>query len=278
MHQGNYVQFIARMGWDPRQEAVPGAAPSEKLLAFFRSEFLNEERSGFARLKRVPDSEVVASLGWYQSLSAADRASFVDFVAHYAHHKYGFLVGVPEIGLARHPFYSRWRDVNIRFPFRSNRNVMMLRNAVRQYKIDRHRGVASCVSEDLFRFAESVKSVNAPELRKRTRAVLNEFGFRKTDEYGGNRCMWEGQEFEVEVDFRSRAAQLRYGIIPSQFRNEAVDRLSFEVVLGMGVGWWDYIVEENVQDVFRLLEELIQYAASLPRRLREAASSLSVGV
>src|SRR5437588_801463 len=42
--------------------------PSDKLLAFFRSEFLAEEDTGFARLKRVPDSRVEESLAWYQSL------------------------------------------------------------------------------------------------------------------------------------------------------------------------------------------------------------------
>jgi hypothetical protein len=73
--------------------------PTEKLLAFFRSEFAAEERSGFARLKRVPDSRVEESLGWYQSLSAADRASFVDCCAHYALGRYGFVIpaGRPDV-------------------------------------------------------------------------------------------------------------------------------------------------------------------------------------
>jgi hypothetical protein len=248
-------------------------AVSERLLAFFRSEFGAEERSGFARLRRVPDSQVHETLGWYHSLSPADKANFADFIAHLAHATYGFVVGMPEFDIQKHPFCSRWRDVNVRFPFRSNRNVMMLRTAVSQYKIDRHRGVPSCVSEGLFQFAESVKSIKAPELRKRVRAVLNKFGFRKTDEYGGHRCVWDGQEFEVNVDFGSRAAQLRYGVTLSEFRDEARGnrQLLFEVAQGMGLGWWNYIVEENVDDAFLLFEELIKYAASLPRRMREAA-------
>ena len=248
-------------------------AASERLLAFFRSEFAAEERSGFARLKRVPDSRVEETLAWYQSLSAADKASFVDFVAHYAHGTYGFVVGAPEIDIQEHPFCSRWGDVNVRFPFRSNRNVMMLRTAVSQYKMDRARSVPSCVSDDLFQQAESVQSIKAPVLRKRVRAVLNQFGFRKTDEYGGHRCVWDGQEFEVNVDFGSRAAQLRYGVTPSDFRDQARGnrQLLFEVALGMGLGWWNYIVEANMNDAFLLFEELIKYAASLPRRMREAA-------
>jgi hypothetical protein len=247
-------------------------AASEKLFAFFRSEFVAEERSGFARLKHVPDSRVEESLGWYQSLAAADRTSFVDFVAHHAHNTYGFVIGAPALDLTKHPFYGRWDDPWARFPFRSSRNVMMLRDAVRQYKIDRQRGVPSCISEELFRFAESVKSLKAPELRKRVQAVLNKFDFRKTDEYGGHRCVWDGQEFEVNVDFGSHAGQLRYGVTPSESCNEARGQrqFCFEATLGMGLGWWNYIVEENVDDVFVLFEDLIKYAASLPKRMREA--------
>jgi hypothetical protein len=249
---------------------------SEKLLAFFRSEFSAEERSGFARLKRLPDSRVEESLGWYQSLSAADKASFVDCAAHYAHRIYGFVISAPEIDHTKHPFSARWGDPWSRFPFQSNRNVPILRATVSQYKIDRHRCVPSCVSDELFQFAESVKSIKAPELRKRVGATLNKFGYQKTDPFGGHRCVWDGQEFEVNVDFGSRAAQLRYGVTLSEFRNMphglGGGQFCFEVALGMGLGWWNYIVEENVDDVFLLFEDLIKYAVTLPRRIKEAVS------
>jgi hypothetical protein len=272
--------------------------PSDKLLGFFRSEFLAEKRSGFARLKRVPDSRVKESLGYYQSLSARDKASWIDCCAHYALANYSFVIPTmrPQIKelLARgtrdalasawaeiykdrfdhtkHPFFAQWSDPNARFPFRSMCNVPLLRAAVSQYKIDRHRGVPSCVSEDLFRFAESVPSLKAPELRKRVRAVLTRFGYRQTDAYGGHRCVWEGQEFEVNVDFGARDAQLRYSVTPTEFRPlHPLGRFCLEVALGMGLGHWNYIVEENVDDGFLLLEELIRYAVDLPRRIRAAA-------
>jgi hypothetical protein len=249
-------------------------AASEKLLSFFRSEFLAEEQLGFARLKRVPDSRVEECLGWYQSLPASDRASFVDFAAHYAHRLYGFVVGAPAIDHNQHPFCVRWSDGMLRFPFRTNRDVMLLRLAVSQYKMDRRRGVPSCISEEQFRFAESVRSIKAAELRKRVRAALEKFGYRQTDAYGGHRCVWDGQEFEVNVDLGSSAAQLRYSVTLSEFRDMAHGlgggQFSFETLLGMGLGWWNYIVEENVDDVFLLFEELIQYLVSLPKRMRAA--------
>jgi hypothetical protein len=248
-------------------------AASEKLLAFFRSEFLAEERSDFARLRRIPDPRVEECLGWYQSLAAADRAGFVDYIAHYAHWRYGYLVGAPEIDHTAHPFRPRWEDLAARFPFRSHRSVSLLRAAVGQYKIDRHRGVPGCVSEELFRFAESVKSLKARELRKHVQASLNKFGYRKTDEFGGHRCVWDEREFQVNIDFGSQAAQLRYSVTPFDCPADPRGRgeICFEIAMGMGLGWWDYIIEENVDDVLLLFEELIKYAVELPGRMRAAA-------
>src|SRR3954454_7363589 len=99
-------------------------APSQKLLAFFRSEFRAEEDSGFPRLRRVPDSRVEETLAWYRSLSAADQTSFVDFAAHYAHRLYGFIVAAPAIDHPLHPFCPRWGDPMTRAPFLPRRNVL----------------------------------------------------------------------------------------------------------------------------------------------------------
>jgi hypothetical protein len=244
---------------------------SEKLLAFFRTEFAFEQNSGFARLRRVPDSHVETNLRYFQSLSPADQASFIDCCAHVAHRRYSFVVGVPGIDPTKHPFFPRLQDVNILYPFRSNRDVPLLRAKVSQYKIDKKRGVRSSVSEDEFRFAESVHSVQAPELRKRVRAALRVLGYKKQDELGNYHCVWDGQEFKVNVDYGGRHAQLRYVIALSEFPDvHPLNQFCFEQALGMGLGDWDYIVEENVDDVFQLFEELIKYAVRLPRRIGEA--------
>jgi hypothetical protein len=242
---------------------------SEKLLAFFPNEFVTEQSAGFARLRRVPDSFVEGKLRYFQSLSPTDQAHFIDCSSHWAHACYGFVVQAPEIDHTNHPFFNRWHDVNILFRFESNRNVPILRATITQYKIDKRRGVRSCVSEEQFRFAESVKSIKAPELRKRVRAALTRLGYRKKDELGYY-CDWEGQEFKVHVDFGGRNAQLRYALSLPEFPHP-LSQFCFERALGMGLGDWNYIVEENVDDVFALFEDLIKYAVRLPARIRANA-------
>jgi len=246
-------------------------AASEKLLDFFRAEFASEQGAGFARLSRVPDSHVEAVLRYFQSLSTTDQACFIDCCAHWAHAWYGFVVQAPEVDHKTHPFFRRWHDVNLLFPFRSNRNVPTLRAAVSQYKMDKQRGARSCVSEDEFRFAESVRSVKAPELRKRVRDALGNIGYKKKDELGRSCCVWNGHEFKVHVDFGGHSAQLRYGVALAEFPDVYTPgQFCFERALGMGNGDWDYIVEENVDDVFLLFEDLIKYAVQLSSRIREA--------
>lgn len=149
----------------------------------------------------------------------------------------------------------------------------MLRAEVSQYKMDKRRGVPSSVSEEQFRFAESVKSIKAPELRKRVRAVLNKLGYQKADQLGGYQCLWEGQEFTVDVDYGGRNAQLRYRVLPAELRALNPGQFCFEHALGVGFGDWNFIVEENIDDVFLLFEELIEYAVNLPKRMRAAAEA-----
>src|SRR5579864_6358755 len=150
--------------------------PSDKLLDFFRAEFVSEHRSDFARLKRVPDSHVEESLRYFESLSPPVQVSFIDCCAHWACANYSFILGVPQIDHTQHPFFSAWKDLNARFRFRSLRDGRHLQAAVRQYRMDEKRGVRSCVSEEEFQFALSVKGLKAPENRKRVRAALANMG------------------------------------------------------------------------------------------------------
>jgi hypothetical protein len=39
------------------------------------------------------------------------------------------------------------------------------------------------------------------------------------------------------------------------------------MALGLGLGHWNFIVEENIDDSIALLSELVRYVAELPRRI-----------
>ena len=243
--------------------------PSEKLLDFFRCELFAEECSGFARLSRVPDSHVASHLDHHKSLGTADRTAYIDCCAHWAYSRYGFVIGAPLIDHTRHPFFDRWTSIAMNSERRWERSVPTLRTAVAQYKIDKYRGVRSCVSEEYFKLASSVRSIKAPELRKRVRAALKPLGYTRMDELGFYCCRLGEKEFRVDVDYGGRHAQLRYCVALPEFHDvHPLSQFCFEDALGVGRGDWDFIIEENVDDSFALFTEVVRYSFELPDRIR----------
>src|SRR5262245_57199069 len=54
------------------------------LAAWVRNEFAEEERSGFARLKHVPDTQVIRFLDHFAGLSDQDRSELVTVLAEWS--------------------------------------------------------------------------------------------------------------------------------------------------------------------------------------------------
>ena len=75
----------------------------------------------------------------------------------------------------------------------------------------------------------------------------------------------------ANLDFGGRSAQLRYSVVRPEFKGvHPRSQFRFERALGFGLGDWNYIVEENVDDVFSLLGDLVQYCFDLPDRIKAA--------
>lgn len=243
-----------------------------RLLDFFLREIDTEEAAGLPRLSRVPDSYVASQLAYFQSLGESERRAFRNCCAHWACACYGFVVNAPRVDHTTHPFFERWNPVCRGDLGGIRRSVPLLRAAVQQYKADAKRGVPSCVSEEEFRVASTVRSVKAPELRKRVRAALKPLGYYKIDELGHYRCRGDSREFMVHVDYGGRGAQLRYCVAMPEFPDvHPLSQFCFERSLGFGLGDWDYIVEENVDDVMALFADVVRYCVALPDRIRAEA-------
>ena len=247
-------------------------ASLKRLKEFFRSELQAEVRSGFPRLARVPDSHVADKLRYYNSLSESDKLAFLDCCAYWASASYGFVIKMPRLSLTNHPFFPEWSQCpSWHRNFNNVKSVPLLRSMVQQYKIDLHRKVPSSVTNEQFEHALSVRSVKAPELRKRVRAALKAFGHYETDVLGNYWCRKGKKRFFVNVDYGGRHAQLRYSVARPEFKGvHPLSQFRLERAMGFGLGDWNYIVEENVDDVFSLFAEVIQYSFDLPDKMRAA--------
>lgn len=246
-----------------------------RLHDFFRSEIQEEAQSDFARLERIPDSRVVAKLEYYRSLGQVDRLAFLDCCAYWASARYGFVVNVPQkVTPKTHPFYEKWSSgPRLSKDWDKVRSVPFLRAVVQQYKIDRYQKSPSTVTRAQFERASAACSVKAPELRKRVRGALRPLGYYKHEKLGDHIywCRQSKGEFFVDVDYGGRYAQLRYSVARPEFKGiHPLSQFRFEQAMGFGLGDWDYIVEKNVDDVFWLFAEVVQYSFELPDRMRDA--------
>jgi hypothetical protein len=243
-----------------------------KLLAFFRNEIDAEEQWGFPRLNRIPERFLQDRLKHYRLLGDAEKDSYKDCSAHFVYACHDFVVDAPSIDPKEHPYYHQWRSFTHTLMDNPDfRSVPIFRAMVQQYKFDKHRGVPSSVSEAQFAYASSIRPIKLPERRRRVRAALKGLGLVKVDDLGYYRCHHTGKDFSVHVDFGGRHAQLRYVVSFSEFKNRhPLTQFGFERALGFGHGDWDFIVEENVDEVFEVFTEVVAYAAELPERIRKA--------
>lgn len=245
------------------------------LQSFFLSEAKQEVASGFSRLKRVPSSQVIDKMRFFARLNANDQHAFLDCCAYWASVQYGFVVKMERLDPAAHAFFLKWsRGPMLTQDFDDVKSVPLLRSMVQQYKIDRHNKVQSHVTKEQFERAAAVRSVKAPELRKRVRAALKAFDYCESDFLGNYWCKIGKKKFAVNLDFGGRSAQLRYSVVRPEFKGvHSLLEFRFERALGFGLGDWDYIVEENVDDVFSLFVEVVQYCFDLPDRIQAAVNA-----
>jgi len=244
--------------------------------AFLRGEFEAEAVGGFARLRRIPDTHVRHFLDYYASLDAGRRDALADastlwgalrLAGNYDKDAWDALNSLPArrewlnemtMGVGRDPhfYYS----------------VPILRTCVAQAKIDRMHGKPASVPADIEEYALSVKSVKAPELRKRVRAAMTALFGAKPSKGGGGDWDYEGSlsasQVMLGIDYGGRHAQLRYQVrVVSANPPVHMDRGGLEIALGAGLGHWNFIVEDNVDDAIALLAESVSYMSLLPRRL-----------
>ena len=244
----------------------------KRLQNFFRTEIETEVQSGFARLARIPDSYVASRLQYYHSLGESDRLAFLDCSAYWASVNYGFLVNAPRVNPTDHPFFDKWSSgPRWNTDWENLKSVPALRAVVQQYKIDQNRKGTSGITKAQFERASSIRSVKAPELRKRVRSALRPLGYYKAEKSGDHIywCKQKDVEFFVDVDYGGMSAQLRYSVVRPEFKDvHPLSQFRFERAMGFGFGDWDYILEENVDASFSLFAEVVQYSFELPDRIK----------
>ncbi|WP_058866071.1 hypothetical protein [Chloracidobacterium thermophilum] len=249
------------------------------LVDWLRAEFAAEQASDFARLKRIPDTRVVRFLDTFTQLSPTEQSVVVDTLTDWS--SYSFLGQLrPPAVVERFSRCTtppalaegvRYTGVNLLAGLAKTRQYGSLQGWLTAQGIT---GLAAQPSEHLASRLEDLKPIKIPTLRRLVqRAFAARFATASQDmesefwRYSG-KLGETAVSVEIRYSGRMGRPQLQYGVeVENPNTRCRLSSITFEGVLGVGFGWWDYLTVENAERSVALLCDLVEYAARLPERL-----------
>lgn len=249
------------------------------LVDWLRNEFAAEQRAGFARLKRVPDTQVIRFLDHFASLNTVQQAELATVLAEWsAYHFSG--TALP------HSIYEQFARATS-FPDRAEglryTGVNLLAGLEKGgspgglagwFQSRGITGLALQPPEPLLSGLGDLVPAKTTTLRRLVKTVFDALFAPNARDIGSESWRYEGKlgksALTVLIRYSGRMGrpQLDYQVqVRAEDRTLTAPNLCFESVLGVGFGRWDYLTQENAERSVRLLGELVEYVAQLPERL-----------
>jgi hypothetical protein len=254
-------------------------------LALLRAELAEEAASGFGRLRRVPQTDIIWFLDYFSGLTEAQRETHLDALANVAVTAFGPPV-MPTLnargtvdappGLA-HMYALRERPGGKGGTRYTDIKMLGMDPSVREpggyHPTWRENFTALHFQPrpDLLPDLSHLKAAKAPLLRKLVKPALTAaFGFNHEKLPGGTSKFmgrFGDNQLTVRVDYGMMLGQLSYSVSLKNAENQPLFlQLSYERLWGAGQPW-DYVTEENAERSVKLLAEQIAYLAVLGQRL-----------
>jgi hypothetical protein len=254
------------------------------LVALLRAELAAEVAAGFPRLKRIPNTDIIWFLDYFDGLAAAERTAHLDALARSGARHFFWRPGAPrpEIDppLARYREAkdgpggkggTRYMDVKMLCMDKSLREPGYYHESWRQNFTPLHFQPRADLLPDL----SHLKAAKAPLLRKLVNAVLTDRLRLKKEKQPGGAFKYVGShgdgELTVWVDLGSRLGQLRYEVtLKNAAHRLPTFRLAYESLWDAYLGW-DYLTEENAERCVDFFPEQVVYLANLAERVNGLA-------
>jgi hypothetical protein len=263
---------------DPRLNAV----------ALLRAELADEAASGFTRLRRIPQTDIIWFLDYVSGLTEAEREALLDALAGsaaaafaqrrpaaFAQRRLVMAPVAPPLAQmleARNrpggKGGTRYTDVKMLCADPSLREASYYHSSWRENLTALH----FQPRPDLLPNLDHLKAAKAPLVRKLVNAALTQsLGLRKEKLPGGvSKCTGCCGEYEIKVmvDFGGMLSQLGYTVTLKDPGDGSLVfvQLDYELLWGTG-GRWDYLTEENAPRCITFFAEQIAYLVKLAGRL-----------
>ena len=250
----------------------------EQRLRTFVAERINHEASsGWSRLRRVPSTYTWRILDYLAGLEENRRVPLFEASVSKALYLFD-----PDRDPALHPYkaghpeYRRMVDSLPQLWRWEYADVRALRSILADIRSDRSSAPFATTPESVVRRAESIRPTNAAAIRKVMRKELAERFGAGAENFGGGVWLYSGthheRRFKLSVDYGGRSDQLRYEI---EYHDSTTGlhakRLSYEQLLGVGFGHWDFVTADNLQESVSLLGDFVAELVNIPERLQGLA-------
>ncbi|MCI0420243.1 MAG: hypothetical protein L0387_32085 [Acidobacteria bacterium] len=245
-----------------------------ELERFTRSALDAEAASGYAWLRRIPSTRTWKILDYLSAIEPAERdALFSAFVTN------GLFLLRPDRDpslnayQAGHPAYRRFVDAMPQLFDWKYVDVRLLRGVLGDLRSKSPSPEFANVPADVIRRAEAIQPTNAPAIRREVKSVFAQrFGAQAENRGGGDWVYsgeYAGRSFQVRIDYGGRSDQLRYGLsFDDVSTGIRARRLSYEGLIGLGDGHWDFVTADNLSESVLLLAKLIQELVVIPAKVR----------
>jgi len=246
------------------------------VLDWIRSEFIAEQAAGFPRLSRVPDTRVLCFLDHYATLSTAEQESLREVVVSWSANQW--LLPPPNPVAAQYaeamalPHLNRgvrYSGVNLLAGLAKDVGLQGLAGFYAGQGLS---GLALTPSPTLLPNLSDLRPLTPAALRRKVDRALGKLFAPQLKDLGSEIWQYDGElsgtrlTIEIRYSGKMLMPQLAYTVRVARdgFTFLSQRRVGFESILGVGMGYWNYLTVENVDRSLDLLGELLVWLAKLP--------------
>jgi hypothetical protein len=241
----------------------------QTIRKFVRAELDKVAARDFDLLRRIPSTTTWRIVDYVSALAPSERnellESFADIsVFHFLRYRdpnlHAYKTG--------HVAYRQFVETVAQMPDLQCKYC----SAFELRMILKYRDSAEPPPDEVIRRATSIAATNAREIRKAIKAAFSDRFHATAENCGGGdwvyHCSFNARAFDVDIDYGGQVDQLRYGVFYSDPATGMETRLlTYEGMLGMGHGCWDYVTAQNLSESVTVLCQLVEELVVIPERL-----------
>lgn len=246
----------------------------ERLRRVLRDIIEAEATSGWTILKAVPSTYTWKAVDYVSRLDRNDQVELFEALSASA---LFLFQPAPDPGThpytAGHPGYRAFVDAMPGIWDWEYTSVRTLRGILGDLRSTRPGRRGRNYPQSVIERARGIQPTTASQIRRKVRwSFAERFGARQENQGGGEwryHCAHEGRKFKVVIDYGGLGDQLRYGVeYEDSGSGIRAKGLSYERLIGLGFGQWDFVTATNLDGAVELLSRLVAKLVELPERVR----------